>query len=417
MSTNRLVTAAIVSVVFAATIPAVSVDASAQSASCVRLQSQLSQLQRTSAGRNTRKFNKWNKAARQQRAALQRASAQSRRAGCRAGLFSRPKPVCNALKVKIGRMQANLAKLQKGRDRYAGGGNRGAEERILAKMRRMRCGQQDVRVARLSDEKRYKASSRRRNQGLLSLLFDGQGRRSSSVRVSRARMRDMEEDRWRRVDPNAMESRWDFDRDFEPDQGYDYDGVPGFGGSYRTLCVRTCDGYYFPISFTTSSRNFKRDQAVCAAMCPAADVRLYVHRNPGEESEDMVSVDGEPYAKLETAFSYRESYNPSCGCGRVTSALTTLKVRGDGTGLERITLSGDEFNTKSPNEELRKSLPIPQPKLPHDEDPDTVINVEGRFTPSLAARASQIGGDTAATASVPVKKRVRQVGTTFYVDQ
>ncbi len=214
-----------------------------------------------------------------------------------------------------------------------------------------------------------------------------------------------------------MEGRWDFDRDFEPEQPYDYNGIPGFGGSFRTLCVRTCDGYYFPISFTTSSHNFKRDQAVCAAMCPAANVRLYVHRNPGQESEDMVSVDGEAYAKLDTAFAYRESFNPKCSCGRVTSALTTLSVRGDGTGLQQITLSGDEFNTTSANDELRKSLPIPEIKLPHDEDPDTVINVEGRFTPTLVTRAGEIGGETEQISSAPVKKRVRKVGTSFFVDQ
>ena len=409
---------------FAATVPAVSTDASAQSANCVRLKSQLSKVRSTSRGRNSRKYNKWNKAANQQRAALQRAKAQARRAGCVRGLFTRQKPVCTGLKTKISRMQANLSKLKRGRDRFAGGGgNKGAEKRILAKMHRMGCGRQkNIRVAKRSEKRRSKSSTRASRGGLLSLLFGAERKHSPNVRVSRARLQPDEnrrdKKRWRRVDPNSMKGRWNFERDYgRQDGGANYGRrVSGRGGSYRTLCVRTCDGYYFPISFTTSRRNFLRDQAVCAAMCPAADVRLYVHRNPGQESEEMVSVNGEPYTDLAAAFAYREKFNPSCSCGRVTSALTTLKVRGDGTGLKKITLSGDEYNTTSAQDALRKSLPIPELKLPPDEDPDTIINIEGRFTPTLTARGTQIAGETTNIAEDD-KKRVRQVGTTFFVDQ
>src|SRR5690606_18543578 len=35
-------------------------------------------------------------------------------------------------------------------------------------------------------------------------------------------------------------------------------------GNLRTMCVRTCDGYYFPISWSVSQRAFERDQHLCA---------------------------------------------------------------------------------------------------------------------------------------------------------
>ena len=54
----------------------------------------------------------------------------------------------------------------------------------------------------------------------------------------------------------------------------------GWGGSgYRTLCVRTCDGYYFPISFSAGRQRFKTDEVVCKAMYGSATAELYVHSN------------------------------------------------------------------------------------------------------------------------------------------
>ncbi len=39
-------------------------------------------------------------------------------------------------------------------------------------------------------------------------------------------------------------------------------------GSYRTLCVRTCDGYYFPMSNASSPSDFERDQSNCQSELP-----------------------------------------------------------------------------------------------------------------------------------------------------
>lgn len=91
------------------------------------------------------------------------------------------------------------------------------------------------------------------------------------------------------------------------------DGRPPHGGTYRTVCVRLCDGYYFPISFTTTPENFGRDQATCERSC-SSDARLYVYRNPGGEIESMQDLRGQPYSKLKTAFLYRTSYDAACRC-------------------------------------------------------------------------------------------------------
>lgn len=84
-------------------------------------------------------------------------------------------------------------------------------------------------------------------------------------------------------------------------------------GTYRTMCVRLCDGYYFPVSFSATRDRFGRDAKTCENSC-GGQARLFVYRNPGADVEDMVDLRGQPYRKLNTAFLYRTEYVPACRC-------------------------------------------------------------------------------------------------------
>jgi Protein of unknown function (DUF2865) len=87
------------------------------------------------------------------------------------------------------------------------------------------------------------------------------------------------------------------------------------GNTYRTMCVRLCDGFYFPVSFATTRDNFERDAATCERNCGGAtDAKLYTYRNPGGDVEEMEDLDGKPYKKLQTAFLFRTKYEASCKC-------------------------------------------------------------------------------------------------------
>src|SRR5262245_56697717 len=83
-------------------------------------------------------------------------------------------------------------------------------------------------------------------------------------------------------------------------------------GSFRTLCVRTCDGYYFPISYATTRNRFKTDAAVCQSLYPPGGAELYVHHTTGEDTTQSVSLSGEPYASQPFAFTYRSTYDHAC---------------------------------------------------------------------------------------------------------
>ena len=83
--------------------------------------------------------------------------------------------------------------------------------------------------------------------------------------------------------------------------------------TYRTMCVRLCDGFYFPVSFSTLPSSFPRDTDICRNKC-AAPAELYVYRNPGGEVEQMISPDGQPYDSLKNAWRYRKEYIKGCSC-------------------------------------------------------------------------------------------------------
>ena len=91
---------------------------------------------------------------------------------------------------------------------------------------------------------------------------------------------------------------------------------PDFGApasTYKTVCVRTCDGFYFPVSYATTPARFGDDEATCKNLCPAAEATLFTFRN-NEDMTRAVSVNGQPYSSLPNAFKYRQAFNPSCAC-------------------------------------------------------------------------------------------------------
>jgi hypothetical protein len=162
---------------------------------------------------------------------------------------------------------------------------------------------------------------------------------------------------------------------FEQNQPY-YSG----NGTYRTLCVRTCDGYYFPISFSTTSEHFPEDAHACEAMCPGAEARLFYYQNPGGTPENMTSITGEQYSSLPTAFKYRTSIDSACTCRPAGGYSTTTT-----TQSEAQTIPDDP------------TAPLPKPRPGPGEDPETLADRAGFYVPHAAVIA-EAGGPTGTSA-------------------
>jgi hypothetical protein len=136
------------------------------------------------------------------------------------------------------------------------------------------------------------------------------------------------------------------------------DGAPS--GTYHTVCVRTCDGYYFPISYSTEPTRFADDENTCHRLCPAADVALYSFRNPGEDMSAAVSTTGQLYTALPTAFHYRTQLTAGCSCRRPgQSWADALKNADDSSTLESGDIVVTDQNAKALSEPPQAGKPVP----------------------------------------------------------
>jgi hypothetical protein len=188
-------------------------------------------------------------------------------------------------------------------------------------------------------------------------------------------------------------------------------GIP-LAGTFRTLCVRTCDGYYFPISYSTVPGKFAEDEALCRRLCPATEVALFSHRNPGEDVARAVSIGGKLYSELPNAFSYRKLFNPACSCRAPGQSWAEALQQGDDQTLER----GDVVVT----EERAKQLS--QPRFDAQGKPVNLDPNPARQFPAGSAPLAPVGAAPAPAAAPAAekadddagKRKVRAVGPTAY---
>lgn len=100
-------------------------------------------------------------------------------------------------------------------------------------------------------------------------------------------------------------------RDGDEDQDGHYDG--GGGRKYRTMCVRLCDGYYFPVSNATTHRTFQRDANMCEAGC-GSEARLFYMPAGETDVGTMSDLTGLAYSALPNAYKYRKTLVSGCTC-------------------------------------------------------------------------------------------------------
>jgi hypothetical protein len=153
--------------------------------------------------------------------------------------------------------------------------------------------------------------------------------------------------------------------------------------------VRTCDGYFFPVTYNASSRQLRTDEQVChATYGQAAAAELFVAR--GDNVADARSLNGKRYGDEPYAFQYRRAFNPQCAA-QLHSGVAAVMT--------------DAASPSASEDGVLAVVAIPQLRPRQSEDPETLANASGRF----AARwAPHIAGDpTGAT-------DMRVVGAAYY---
>ncbi|MEQ1712797.1 MAG: DUF2865 domain-containing protein [Hyphomicrobium sp.] len=140
------------------------------------------------------------------------------------------------------------------------------------------------------------------------------------------------------------------------------DGEQGDSGSssgkYRTLCVRTCDGYYFPIANAVSRSRFMRDAAQCRASC-GDDARLFYHPAGSDNVSTMLDLAGRSYLRMPTAFKYRKSLTDGCSCRPMPwSAAETQRHQQYAQEAARLTAEAEAKRVAAESAEAARTQPV-----------------------------------------------------------
>jgi hypothetical protein len=338
---------------------------------CSRLEGQLATLDRGGSSDPVRddQIRRYQDSQTRQQAELDRVTMQAKRMGCDSSgffsLFNNQSAQCGPINTQIQQMRANLDQITGNLERLRGGGPGGGSpdrdnqrRSVLAALAQNNCGPQ------------YANAAPPQGGNFLNNLFGG-GNNANNP------------------------------------QGVPPSDLGPQSGTYRTVCVRTCDGAYFPISFATVPARFPDDEKTCKALCPAAEAVLYAHRNPGEDMSSAVSISGQPYTSLPTAFKFRSEFNPSCSCKAAgQSWADALKSADDKAAVEQ---QGDIIVTEESAKKMQQRL--------------------GKGTPATTAKKGAAPAATTATAPAATppadasttttseNKPIRSVGPTFLPQQ
>ena len=339
---------------------------------------------------------KYDDAIQRQREQLAKARSRASDANCGFTLFSRNVSQCAAINASIERMNANLDTLQAKRERLAAGGTRRDRSRILAALDANGCRDDEIapRRAPLQEAGRDNGGG-----NLFEQLFGRQDQQLETLDTpDMPASADMPPD-----DPSVRNIR----RIINQPDGMD---LPRLGGEFRTMCVRTCDGYFFPMSNAASVGDFERDQKNCESSCPGTEMQVFYTRGMDDDAGNMTSsVTGQPYSSLPTAYLYKQanfSRPPTCGCNAQASNGNFTIIGGNPPNPEQ----------SYPDSEAKPFIPVPAIKPDPGADPETLANAEGGLDQDAIKRLTTKVPVSPVSALPPDQRKVRVVGPAFLPD-
>jgi uncharacterized protein DUF2865 len=145
--------------------------------------------------------------------------------------------------------------------------------------------------------------------------------------------------------------------------------APTAGATYRTLCVRLCDGFYFPISYAVPASGLGRDAEQCRASC-GPEARLFYHPSPGGSAENMVDLSGRAYSALPTAFTYRKTLVAGCSCRPQAVPSQTAAAAAESMAKTRVLEPPSSVMVDNPlSLEAEPALVRPEPIVRDFSDP------------------------------------------------
>ncbi len=315
-------------------------SAAAQGLDCNRLHAQIAQAERGGGDRR-------GGAVRRQGIELARTQAYAHQLGCDGFSFFGGNPQCSGLNQRIQQLQAGMAQIQ------AGGGG-GRNDLIARYNAYCRSGQAPPQP-----------------RGFFESLFGGaEPQRPAAL-----------------PPPPAPPSEA---RDADSD-----DGIRAHGGS-QAVCVRACDGGFFPLGLS-SHHNGDNLNEMCSALCPGTDAAVYT-RSPNAEIKTAVSLDGRPYMELPNALKFSKALTPACSCH--PAGKTWAEALANAEEVLGNARKGDIVVTQEKSDELA-----------HQKSEAKAALAPPGAAPTLEATKPQAGiAGSPSIAGPDVTRSVRQVG-------
>ena len=197
---------------------------------------------------------------------LNRTLVYARRLGCDRQQFlffgAPPPPQCAQINARIGQMRANLAALQQRSDE----------------------GRRSVLLAR----------------------YDAQCRETPPPR-------NFLDELFNLGPPQGGAIRGPFEENPDPFNENPRRAGDGEVGGGEAVCVRQCDGGFFPLSYSARRSDLDELNALCKALCPNAEAALYT-KSLWRDIDSAVSIDGDSYANHPNALKFQKTRVPQCGC-------------------------------------------------------------------------------------------------------
>jgi Protein of unknown function (DUF2865) len=299
---------------------------------CVQLEAQLARLDGAGADPQQQQLEA---AYNQQRTQMEQMTARSRGMGCGRNFLFGPRPPaeCRGLENQIDRMRDQVERLESQLNRGRGGANEreGHRRSIIAALARNQCGPQYQAAA---------PQQERGGGGLFGLLFGNRGGGGGGYRESY---------------PNQVPQT----------------------STFRTVCVRTCDGFFFPVSFTTVPARFGQDDNICRRTCPGAEAMLFSYPNPGGTIEQATSISGQPYSSLPNAFKYQTEFVKDCSCKPAGQTWEQALSGAEDDTLQRGDIVVDEERARAMSVPKGGAVATPDQAARAAQDSATQVTNEG----------------------------------------
>ena len=257
--------------------------ARAESAYCNDLRTEIAQA--GGGGDSTR----YRAAAAKQQVELGRTAAYARSIGCERQQFlffgEAPPPQCAQINARVAQMQANLAVLQQR------SGDNGRKLALTARY--------DAQCREHSRVTPSVAPPLEASRGFFEEMFGLAPPRQAGAPPDAPPSNRSPPIREQPEDP--------LNETDESQQGDNH-----IGGALA-ICVRQCDGGFFPVSYSARRGNLDELASLCKALCPNTEVALYTKSLWGELNS-AVSISGDSYGDHPNALKFQKTLVPACGC-------------------------------------------------------------------------------------------------------